>query len=333
MELRGPVRRRVRLQALVEPRALELERLLGRHGLAAARLLEDAAHLGLRVGRGEHLRDAVVAHHAAGLREKRVARGHRGEEVVPGLHGRLRGGGELVHPRVPRLRVLDLRRLVAAPRGQDLRAERLFRDGEVVLEGVDGVVRRADHLHVRLLHEPARREVLPAQLRVALLPDLRRRRGRQALRHPEVARELEVGPVEERVLEQALHRGGERVELLLPGRVARHVLLVHAVRAHLAPLVVVAAQPHLGDVLPTLVARDLRRRQVAVVVDDRHLLRIAVVELLGRLRGQQEIVVDERHVCFSLCFWVERPQDYTTPRVRMHARMCPSEDGQMVIIR
>ena len=171
MQLGGPVGLRIRLQPLVEPRALELQRLFGRERLAGTRLLEDAAAIGLGVGGGEDLGDAVVGHHAPGLGEEGMALRHGGEEVVPRLHGHLRGGGQLVHPRVPGLEVLDLAGLVAAPGRTNLRVERRLGDGEMVFEGIDGIVRRADDLDIGLLHESARGKALARKLGVALLPD------------------------------------------------------------------------------------------------------------------------------------------------------------------
>ena len=102
-------------------------------------------------------------------------------------------------------------------------------------------------------------------------------------------------PVEKRILDEALHRFGELDELVVPGGVARDILLLDAIRAHLAPLVVVAAQPNLRDIRPALVLGNLARRQMAVVVDDRHILGVAMVKLAGRLGGQEEVVVDECH--------------------------------------
>ena len=300
VELRRPVGLRVRLQPLVEPRALELERLGGRERLSRdARLLEDRLELGLGIGRGEDLRETVVGDDAARLLEELMALRHRLAEVVHRPNGHSRGLRELVDPLVPRLQVLDLRRLVAAPRRTDLRPERLLRDREMVFKRVDGIVRRADDLDVRLLHEPARRKPLGLQLPVARRVDALRARSAQTLGHAEVARELEVRPVEERILHEALHRLRKRLEPLPARRAAVRAAagaepLLESAGAHLPPLVVVAAKPDVRDVVPALVLRDLRRRKMAVVVDDRHLLRMAVVELLRRLGREEEVVVDER---------------------------------------
>ena len=86
----------------------------------------------------------------------------------------------------------------------------------------------------------------------------------------------------------------------MPAGVAGDEIFVYAVRAHLAPFVVVAAEPHLRDVLPALVRGDLGRRQVAVVVDDGHVLGVAVVEFPRGLGREKKVVVDEWHVFFLL---------------------------------
>ena len=172
VELRRPAGFRVRRQPLVEPRALQLERLLGSERLAAARLLEDAAHFRLGVRLGEDLGDAVVGYHATALREEGVPLRHGLKEVVPSLDGHLRCLGETVHPVVPGLQVLHLAGLVAAPCGQDARAERLLRDRDVVFERVNGIVGGADNLHVGLLHEPLRGKAGLREGGVALLPYL-----------------------------------------------------------------------------------------------------------------------------------------------------------------
>ena len=55
----------------------------------------------------------------------------------------------------------------------------------------------------------------------------------------------------------------------------------------------VASEPHFGDVVPALIFGDLARRQVAVVVDDGHLLRMAVIKFTRGIRGEKKIVIDK----------------------------------------
>ena len=53
----------------------------------------------------------------------------------------------------------------------------------------------------------------------------------------------------------------------------------------------VAAQPNLGDVLKTLVLPDLLGRNVAVIVDDGHILSKVVEQLLAGLSAQQKVLI------------------------------------------
>ena len=111
-------------------------------------------------------------------------------------------------------------------------------------------------------------------------------------------------PVEKRVLHELLHRLGELDELVVPARLAGAEALLYAVGAHLPPLVVVAAEPDLGDVVPALVLGDLARRQMAVIVDNRHLRRVIVVKLARGGRIEKKILI---HV-----FYFHDSADYTT---------------------
>ena len=132
----------------------------------------------------------------------------------------------------------------------------------------------------------------------SLLVGARRRRrapwpGRAASSMPNGRRSSIARPVVERVAERLRHRARPGLELVEVRRVARAEPLRDAVRAHRAPLVVVALEPDLGDRAEAVVARHQLRREVAVVVDDRQVLGGAVVELARRLALEQEVVVDE----------------------------------------
>ena len=105
--------------------------------------------------------------------------------------------------------------------------------------------------------------------------------------------QLHRRPVVERVAERLGHRARPGLELVEVRRVAGAELLRDAVRAHRPPLVVVALEPDLGDRAEAVVRRHQLRREVAVVVDDRQVLRRAVVELARRLGLEQEVVVEE----------------------------------------
>ena len=117
------------------------------------------------------------------------------------------------------------------------------------------------------------------------------------------------------VADAVLEGGGERLPLLQPGAVAAAVLVVHAVGEHHAPLVVVAAEHELADVGELVVLRNLCRRDVAVIVEDRHVLRILMIQLLRHVIFEQEIRVHKLFHGNRPPFDVDRPSDQTVCRV------------------
>ena len=112
-----------------------------------------------------------------------------------------------------------------------------------------------------------------------------------------------------RVADGKLQRLDELLKALEGGLAASDVLLVHAVGAHHAPLVMVAevaavriltAEPDLDEVVEAAVFIDLAGRDVAVIVDQRLMLRIVMEQMLRGLGFQQEILVHKRfHVTTS----------------------------------
>ncbi len=187
-------------------------------------------------------------------------------------------GAKRIHPGVERRGRFDRHALVGPPGGEDLHVEAwVGGDGLVVHERIDRVVRRTDHDDLGAGHQSARREIRIGQARIARFPDGVGRLRAEQVGDPEVTRQLEVGPVIERIAQQVRHRGGPLVEFLTGRGVARAVALGHAVAAHGAPLVVVAAQPDLAHVGIPLVRRNLGRGEVAVVVDNRQIARVVMV--------------------------------------------------------
>ncbi len=100
-------------------------------------------------------------------------------------------------------------------------------------------------------------------------------------------------PVVEGIAQQIGHDAREGVEFLPIGRVSGTEALRNAVGAHLAPLVVVAVEPNLRDVLPSGVRGDLGRRQVGVEIDDRQRGRMVEVETGRFFALEQESLVDQ----------------------------------------
>src|SRR6266853_2076498 len=97
----------------------------------------------------------------------------------------------------------------------------------------------------------------------------------------------------ERVAQRVRHRRRPCFELIQRCRVARAETLGHAVRTHRAPLVVIAFEPDLEEILELPVLRDVARREMAVVIENRLRLGELVIEPPRRVSAEQEVVVNE----------------------------------------
>ena len=96
-----------------------------------------------------------------------------------------------------------------------------------------------------------------------------------------------------RVADESRHHGGEAHELFTEAGLSGDVLLGHGVGAHHAPFVMVVGEPRLADVSEALVRVYVDGAEVAVVVDDGHILRAAMVEPARGLRREKKFFVDE----------------------------------------
>ena len=71
----------------------------------------------------------------------------------------------------------------------------------------------------------------------------------------------------------------------------------------------VAAQPHLGDVLKPAVLEDLPRADVAVIVDDGQLGRIIMVQVLRGGGLQQKVLIHKRFHVQTLLHYIHYKDD------------------------
>ena len=84
---------------------------------------------------------------------------------------------------------------------------------------------------------------------------------------------------------------GKLQELFIVRCAAGDVIFFNTVGAHNAPLVVVAAQPQLGDVGETPILPNILGIDVAVIVADGHFCCVVMIQPLGGLVGQQEVLI------------------------------------------
>ena len=78
-------------------------------------------------------------------------------------------------------------------------------------------------------------------------------------------------PVVKRIADEFGHNFSVFVKLLFVRRIARDISLVHAAKAHRAPLVVVARKPQFAYIRKTLVLFYLFVAQMAVIIDNRQI--------------------------------------------------------------
>ena len=305
VELHDPAALRVLPGEVPEDRRAELVAVRDGDRLPGAAGAQDRVELPRRGLGADDAVEPVVGDAASPLREVLYAQVERLQEV-----------GELRDPEpddllkrldVPGERLLvHVERLVGAERGEHLHLARLVRRDLVVpLQGVHRVVRRADELYVRLLDDAPDGHRLPGEDLVALVVDSLCGLPVELLGYAEVVLELEVCPVVERVADEPREGLGPGLEGDERVGGAGDLGLREAARAHLPPLVVVAAEPHLGNCLVAPVLRDVAWVDVAVVVDYGHLRGVAVVQRPRRRGVQQEVLVQKLlHSSCSLLFHV-----------------------------
>ena len=179
--------------------------------------------------------------------------------------------------------------------GQHPRRQPGSRQRPVVLQAVGRVIGRAQRDDLEPLENALRAQLRRGQLLAGFLPDPRRALLVQQLINAEVALQLQVGPVVQRVAQRVRHGGRPGLEFLERLGRAGAIALRHPVGAHRPPLVVVPLQPDLEQVLELPVLRDVPRRQVAMIIKDRLRLRELVIEPRRRPGVQEKVFVNEFH--------------------------------------
>ena len=266
----------------------------GRDGGARAQAVEAGADFARRRRREEAGDERVVRKPAARRVKDVAAHAERGDESVEARDLDVGDGGQLVEIAVPGSGVAQRQEATRPPGRQHPGAEgSIGGDHRVMGQRVDRIVGGADRENVALLDQRARREATTKNLGTPLPHLVGGLGAEQQVVDVEIPRQFQVAPVVERVAQQVRHDAGEGVELLAIGGVSRAVALGDAVGAHLAPLVVIAVEPHLADVVPAAVGGDLRRRQMGVVVDDRLRGGVVMVEADRLVALQQEPLVNQ----------------------------------------
>ena len=300
VELLGPAGLGIHDCHVVEEGAAELVELAFGGTLSKEDHLEDGFDFELGVVIGIESLETVVGELAA----------HEGEEVVTDLEGldevcvgvdfAVCGLSKLLEVFLVGLGILDSHGFVRAPCRNDFGAEGVLQDLLVIAEVVGRVVGGAHGLYVELADEGLAAEFFRRKLRVAFVKDLTCSCRAKKLVDAENAAQLKVCPVVERVTHGVGNGLGPFLEGF-PGGLgaAGEVFLGDAVCTHGSPLVVVSVvaihKPELGDITELDVLCNLLGHQVAVIVDDGHVLCMLMIEFACSLCLQHEVFVDECH--------------------------------------
>ena len=294
MQLLGPTTIGIEVTEEEHHKPGELVQLLRRGRGAGTRDSEDRLRLSLGAIGVRNIFHAVVGDAGAERMEKVVAILERSEKRGEVADVDIGASAELVDPSVETNRIVYPKRFVWAEGRVNLGLELGFLDRDMMREIVDRVIGRADHVDAVLRQDAVGRHLWRAQLGVGSFPDFWRCFLVDDFVDAEIAAKFEMRPVVERIANRLRNglRPGE--ELVVIARLAAcDQILGHAVRTHRAPLVVIAREPDLEEILELAVVRNLVRRQMAVIVKDRLLDRVLKVERPRPFSAKEEIFGEE----------------------------------------
>ena len=179
---------------------------------------------------------------------------------------------------------------------------------------VENFVRRADDLYVRAGNERRRRERVRLYVVVRLVPYFFRIGGADNVVYAEVVAQFHVRPMVQRVAVSSFQRADIAHEFFLVRSTARDIFFVYAEVAHQPPFVMIAAKPQLEKVVERFILLYRLFRKVAMIVENGHILRIAVIQFFRRLVGQQKILSDKFPHFSFLFYFFSRHSYKVTPR-------------------
>ena len=226
----------------------------------------------------ERVAESVVAEASADAVEVIVAFFQREQEIGQAVHLHIGGCAEAVTPGIPGIGVNDRKGFVRTKSwiDPDFKAIRraLLMPGQIIRR----IVRGAESAHLLGAQDVAHTHLRAGQGCFGLFPDRRCGLFIEQGVDAEVAFQLEMCPVVERIA-QRLRNGGRPGEEFFAGRcVAGDQAFSDAVAAHGTPFVVITFQPDFVDVFKLPVLRDVLWRQMIVVIQNRFVFGECVIE-------------------------------------------------------
>ena len=166
----------------------------------------------------------------------------------------------------------------------------------MVFESVCRIVSGTNHFDVELLHKSLTTIFLGLELCGTFLIDSACGLRVQLLIYIKTSRKLEMCPVIKRIPHRIWNCFRPFLELLIAAASTGYEFFRNSVSTHRAPFVVVASEPYLGEILELVVVGNHLWDEVAVVVDDRHVLCALMIKLASIVICEHEVFVDERFV-------------------------------------
>ncbi|VTR41425.1 Uncharacterised protein [Actinobacillus pleuropneumoniae] len=142
------------------------------------------------------------------------------------------------------IRVRDIQHPIRPEcRGNDGRQFPMISNGPMILQRINGIIRRAGHFDLEFLQNSACPQGRRLQLLIASFPDLLSIISGQPLLNPKITGQFQMGPVIERIANQARNAFRPGHELGFGACTACNQLFVDAKPAHRPPFVMVTLQP------------------------------------------------------------------------------------------
>ena len=98
-------------------------------------------------------------------------------------------------------------------------------------------------------------------------------------------------PVEQRVSHSFFQRFRPFLKFFPCRRITCDIVLIHTVRTHLSPFVMISAQPYLGNIFKTDIFCNLFRIDMAMVIQNRHCFCKIMIQLLCCRSAQQKFFI------------------------------------------
>ena len=153
----------------------------------------------------------------------------------------------------------------------------------MVFQWIDRIVSRTNNFHIHAFHDGLRTKFRGLQFGCTFVVYFTCSWRIQHLIDTEYAAQFQVSPVVKRVAHSMLQGIRPFLEFLECRFVAGDILFGNTVCTHGTPFVMVSAQPNLCQVGKLVVVGYLLRDQMTMIVNDRHLRCMFVIQFLGCL--------------------------------------------------